>query len=122
MAGPGRPGRRSKAEIEAAETDAAVTETVAEDVTSTVNQSDEVVETVGEVAVETQEQPKKPNIGATNVYSVADCYRYHVTEEPRLFRRGDFIPEGWESTVDTVGWYMSDDARWHRPEPKGEDA
>lgn len=29
-----------------------------------------------------------------------DTCRYHRTEEPRIFRTGEVIPEGWEDTPD----------------------
>jgi hypothetical protein len=29
-----------------------------------------------------------------------DTCRYHRTEEPRIFKTGEIIPEGWEDTPD----------------------
>ena len=29
-----------------------------------------------------------------------DTCRYHRTEEPRIFKQGEVIPEGWEDTPD----------------------
>jgi hypothetical protein len=45
--------------------------------------------------------------------AVNDCWRYHATEKPRLFRMGDIIPAGWEDE-DMIGWKPDSEGNWTR--------
>jgi len=42
--------------------------------------------------------PAPPEVTAT--VAAQDCWRYHETETPRIFRKGDTIPAGW--TIDAA--------------------
>jgi hypothetical protein len=44
------------------------------------------------------EPEKQPEIVTETKTAINDCWRYHATEEKRIFRAGEVIPAGWEDT------------------------
>ncbi len=52
-------------------------------------------------------QPEQ-NIAAT------DCYRYHNDHEPKIFKKGGVIPDGWieDQTSLAVVWTHDDYGKW----------
>jgi len=48
--------------------------------------------------------------------ATSDCWRYHETEEPRIFKAGEAIPEGWHASMKplTRSWVNTIDGKWAR--------
>ena len=65
------------------------------------------------------ETTKKETLGnsippATNI-ATGPCWRYHASEEPRMFNKGDTIPAGW-GDKDLVGWTTDTSGFLHKIE------
>ncbi len=59
---------------------------------------------------------EEPNqLEAKGTVATHACWRYHKTEEPKMFKQNESIPDGW-SDEDLIGWVSNIDGTWSKRE------
>ena len=100
----GKRGPKSKAEKEEANR-------IADDTEAT---GDPEVSTPKPPSIDEANPPESIEAQPGQNMAEMDCYRYHNDHEPKVFNKGDVIPDGWvdDPTGLSVVWSHNDYGQW----------